>query len=102
MRTATATEAKNSLGGLLALVKRGETVVITSHGRPIAKLTPIDSGSDGRDAEVLEGLIARGILAPPQRAMDALDIEFICSGPMPQMPEGWSAAELIGLDRGGR
>ena len=99
MRTATATEAKNSLGSLLSLVMRGETVLITFHGRPVATLAPVEQGSAGEDAQALEKLVARGVLAPPGRAMD---IDFICSGPIPRMPDGWSAADLIERDRGGR
>lgn len=33
-------EAKNTLGSLLDRVERGEEIVITRHGRPIAKLVP--------------------------------------------------------------
>lgn len=99
MRTATATQAKNSLGSLLSLVMRGETVLITFHGRPVATLAPVEQGSAGEEAEALEKLVARGVLAPSRRPMD---IEFICSGPIPQMPDGWNAAELIERDRLGR
>ena len=35
-------EAKTHLPALLAKVERGETVTITRHGRPIAKLVPVD------------------------------------------------------------
>jgi prevent-host-death family protein len=33
-------EAKNRLGQLLDLVERGEEVVITRHGKPVARLVP--------------------------------------------------------------
>jgi prevent-host-death family protein len=33
-------EAKNKLGQLLALVERGEEVVITRHGKEVARLVP--------------------------------------------------------------
>jgi prevent-host-death family protein len=33
-------EAKNRLGPLLDLVERGEEVVITRHGKPVARLVP--------------------------------------------------------------
>ena len=35
-------EAKTPLPALLAKVERGETVTITRHGKPIARLVPID------------------------------------------------------------
>ena len=33
-------EAKNTLGSLLDRVERGEEIIITRHGRPVAKLVP--------------------------------------------------------------
>lgn len=40
MREFGAFEAKNRLGQLLDLVERGEQVIITRHGRQIARLVP--------------------------------------------------------------
>jgi len=40
MREIGAFEAKNTLGTLLDRVQRGEEVVITRHGKPIARLIP--------------------------------------------------------------
>lgn len=40
MREIQASEAKTHLPQLLDEVERGETVVITRHGRPIARLVP--------------------------------------------------------------
>lgn len=42
MTSVGAYEAKTHLPALLARVERGETVTITRHGRPIAKLVPVD------------------------------------------------------------
>ena len=40
--TVTSTEAKNRLNALLAEVERtGQSVTITNHGRPVAKLVPV-------------------------------------------------------------
>jgi prevent-host-death family protein len=40
--TVTSTEAKNRLNALLADVERtGQAVTITNHGRPVAKLVPV-------------------------------------------------------------
>jgi prevent-host-death family protein len=33
-------EAKNTLGALLDLVQRGEEIIITRHGQPVARLVP--------------------------------------------------------------
>lgn len=42
MTTVGAYEAKTHLPALLAQVEKGETVIITRHGKPIAKLVPAD------------------------------------------------------------
>ena len=40
MREVGAFEAKNKLGQLLDLVERGEEIVITRHGKEVARLVP--------------------------------------------------------------
>jgi prevent-host-death family protein len=42
MRTVGAFEAKTHLSSLLERVERGEEVVITRHGKPIARLVPAE------------------------------------------------------------
>lgn len=54
MRQIQASEAKTHLPQLLTAVERGETLVITRHGRPIARIVP---ETDRRDEE-LENAIA--------------------------------------------
>lgn len=39
-------EAKNTLGALLDRVERGEEIVITRHGKPVARLVPNTGGID--------------------------------------------------------
>lgn len=46
MRQVGAFEAKNTLGALLDLVERGEDVIITRHGKPVARLMPHSGGMD--------------------------------------------------------
>lgn len=95
MKTASVSQAKNGLSALLQEVKRGETVLITSRGRPIATLAPYDlAGLD--DDELLADMVARGIARPPRRK---LDLEWFYAGDRPVMPEGMSAADLINADR---
>jgi prevent-host-death family protein len=55
MREVQASEAKTHLPQLLDDVERGETIVITRHGRPIARLVPDE---DKRQAEVREAVAA--------------------------------------------
>lgn len=41
MKTATAREVQHGFGRVLARVGRGETVVITKHGKKVARLMPM-------------------------------------------------------------
>jgi prevent-host-death family protein len=41
-------EAKNTLGSLLDRVERGEEIVITRRGRPVARLVPEIDGDERR------------------------------------------------------
>ncbi len=50
MREVGAFEAKNTLGTLLDLVEKGEEVVITRHGKPVARLVPSKATVDRTDA----------------------------------------------------
>ena len=43
-------DAKNKLGQLLDKVAKGEVVVITRHGVPVARLVPYADGFDREDA----------------------------------------------------
>jgi prevent-host-death family protein len=51
MREIGAFEAKNKLGQLLDQVEHGEEIIITRHGRPVAKLVPADVGFDRAKAQ---------------------------------------------------
>jgi len=51
MTTVTAYEAKTHLPRLIRAVEQGETVIITRHGKPVAKLAPVE---DQRRADVAE------------------------------------------------
>ncbi len=44
-------EAKNKLSALLDRVEQGEEIVITRHGRPVARLVPTDRGIDRAQVE---------------------------------------------------
>ena len=45
MSTVTAYEAKTHLPRLLREVERGERIVITRHGKPVAELVPVGTGA---------------------------------------------------------
>ena len=44
-------EAKNTLGALLDRVEQGEEVVITRHGKPVARLAPCTTTIDREGAK---------------------------------------------------
>ena len=46
-------EAKTRLPELLRAVERGETVIITRHGKPVAKLAPVE---DRKREEALQAI----------------------------------------------
>ena len=51
MREIGAFEAKNTLGTLLDRVEEGEEIVITRHGKPVARLVPNAGSIDRSQAE---------------------------------------------------
>lgn len=69
------TEVKARLSEFLRRVREGETVMILSHGRPVARLTPVGPAAAGEDArlEHLEkrGLIRRGPGLSPEGLAEA-------------------------------
>jgi prevent-host-death family protein len=50
LREIGAFEAKNTFGTLLDRVERGEEIVITRHGRPVARLVPNAGSTDQNKA----------------------------------------------------
>jgi prevent-host-death family protein len=54
-------ELNQATSQILARVRRGESLLITDHGEPVAKLVPI-----GKTRSVLDDLIAAGKAIPPR------------------------------------
>jgi prevent-host-death family protein len=46
MKTVGAYEAKTRFGELLREVENGETIIVTRHGQPVARLSPMDKEAD--------------------------------------------------------
>lgn len=74
MREIQASEAKTHLPQILDEVERGETVVITRHGRPIARLVP---EAERRRAEIDEAV--ESILALRKRLKGKITLEELLS-----------------------
>jgi prevent-host-death family protein len=54
-------ELRDGLSRHLAEVRKGHTVTVTDHGRPIARIVPVDTPT------ALERLIAEGRVRPAKR-----------------------------------
>jgi prevent-host-death family protein len=67
MKTASVAEIKSRLSAFLAAAKRGEEVIITDRGRPIARLTGLH-GTEGTDSRLTE-LIRTGLMRPPSKPL---------------------------------
>jgi prevent-host-death family protein len=64
MRTVGSRELKNRLGRYLGLVRRGETIIVTDRGKPVARMVPPnpeEAEANGLD-EILKQLEAEGHL----------------------------------------
>jgi prevent-host-death family protein len=71
MRKVGSREFKNRLGQYLAAVRKGQSLLITDRGRPVAKLIPADpeeTPADPLRARLLE-LEAQGLIRLPKRPM---------------------------------
>jgi prevent-host-death family protein len=65
MREVQASEAKTHLPRLLDEVERGETLIITRHGQPIARLVPEEDRRRTEIAKVIAEMKAYRRTAPP-------------------------------------
>ena len=61
-------EAKNTLGALLDRVQRGEEIIITRHGKPVARLVPNSERIDRTQARgTLQRIRDRASLLQPAK-----------------------------------
>lgn len=65
-------ELRNRLSAYLDLVKTGQEIVVTEHGRPIARLGPVSA-----DIDRMADLVEAGIVQPPLSAQRRLPTERI-------------------------
>lgn len=78
MKTANVVELKTRLGHYLRLVSGGETIVVTSHRHPVARLTRLDNGAESLPMAVPErpvsdvAMLTAVRLAKPVDAVGAL------------------------------
>jgi prevent-host-death family protein len=92
MYHASITEARNGFSSLLKHVRRGEIVLITDRGKPVARLEPCLASEDPRIAR----LEAEGVLSSPR---EKLDLEGLLKVPLPRLPDGVRASDAVTEDR---
>jgi prevent-host-death family protein len=66
MKTASVTDLKNRLSHYLRLVARGEGVAILDRGRPVARVSRVETGDAEIDALVASGLARAPVAALPK------------------------------------
>jgi len=89
MSTESISFAKNNLSALIKRVQAGQSVVITDHGVPVARLEPMQLGA-GVPARIL-GLAQQGLVRLPEREPDGSWLDL----PRPAAPAGPSASALL-------
>ena len=96
MKTASITEARNSLSALIDGLKRGSGVLIVDRGRPVARLEPVVSGHDEGDAEGrLDRLIREGVVRPGRAPLP----KVLTNSRPPSPKRGASAVRALLEDR---
>ncbi|MDX2143904.1 MAG: type II toxin-antitoxin system prevent-host-death family antitoxin [Rhodospirillaceae bacterium] len=55
----TASEANRNFSGVLRRVKGGEEIIVTSHGQPVAKISPVDDADNQKRMRAWAKLMAR-------------------------------------------
>ena len=101
MRRASVSEAKNGLSNLLAEVRRGQTVLITRHGQPVARIEPCRPDDMSVD-ETIARLVRRGIVRPLGKRIDRMEVERFLGRPLPKLAPGPNASEIVVAERRGK
>ncbi|HEX6308458.1 MAG TPA: type II toxin-antitoxin system prevent-host-death family antitoxin [Longimicrobiales bacterium] len=96
MRQASIAEFKARLSEYVAAARRGEEVIITDRGRPVARLSGL-SADRKLDARIAD-LVRAGLIRPPQRALSP----GFRSAARPADPDGRALAALIAEREDGR
>jgi prevent-host-death family protein len=89
MKTESISQAKNRLSALIKRVQRGEPVLITDRGVPVAKLVPVQLGA-GVPPRIL-ALAQQGLARLPEREPDASWLDL----PRPAVTPGPSVVDLL-------
>lgn len=85
-------ELKTRLGTYLARVRKGETIIVTDRGEPIAELRPVEVPADATEAAWRQ-MEAEGLVTRPTRKGPVTPFEPI------QLPPGVSLSDIIRQER---
>jgi prevent-host-death family protein len=89
LKTESISSAKNNLSALIKRVQRGEPVLITDRGVPVAKLVPVQL-EKGVPARII-ALAQQGLVRLPERNPDASWLDL----PRPTPTPGPSAVDYL-------
>jgi prevent-host-death family protein len=89
MKIASISTAKNKLSALIKQVQRGEPILITDRGVPVARLVPVQLGK-GLPPRVI-ALAQQGLVRLPEREPDASWLDL----PRPKLTPGPSIVDLF-------
>ncbi len=93
MKSESISSVKNRLSALIKRVQRGEPILITDRGVPVAKLVPVQLGAGVPDRII--ALAQQGLVRLPERVPDADWLDL----PRPSLTPGPSAVDLLLDDR---
>ncbi len=93
MKTESISRAKNNLSALIKRVQRGEPVLITDRGVPVAKLVPVQLGA-GIPARMV-ALAQQGLVRLPEHVPDASWLDL----PWPKVKPGPSVVQMVIQER---
>ncbi|MCY4112251.1 MAG: type II toxin-antitoxin system prevent-host-death family antitoxin [Chloroflexi bacterium] len=95
MRRVSVSEARNDLYALVEEVRRGESLIVTHNGEPVARIKPYLASAMRLD-EAAERLVGRQVADPPRTA---LNVERFLAEPAPRLCEGFSASGTVAKER---
>ncbi|MCY3912626.1 MAG: type II toxin-antitoxin system prevent-host-death family antitoxin [Chloroflexi bacterium] len=95
MRGVRDSEARNDLYALVDDVRRGESVIVTHNGEPVARIEQYLASAMRLD-EAAERLVGRQVADRPRAV---LDVERFLAKPAPLLGEGFSASGTIAKER---
>ncbi len=97
MRTAGVAQLKAKLSEYLMRVKRGEEVLITERGKPVARLVPVTPAETDEEAR-MQRLAARGLVRLPKKKLTPEEVAAFLAKPRLKVPEG-TIARLMEEER---